>query len=696
MATAMRTSTLQTMGLGSPLEILRSGRLPVSAEAAVDEVFGPAGRRGSLVISGANGIVGAGKAMQLGARLEPFGVPVVALDFPGSPGGLAAKYPGLEAAFGRQQAARVMDNITQLNYDGSHLPSALALFQPRFLLEAIPELLEVKRAHYEVFRAAYPGIEIRSVTSGFPRAALGVSITHPAFPHEINKVWEVVEPETSAITRLLWALGLIPVPVSDHWSFVLDVIFCGLTLAALRYHRATNMPFWKIDKYVRKLLGPNPFRAHDAIGARGANFLTWSCLHHMAEQYGELFRPTATLDEHKDSGQNWYPPDHFRPLVNWSLAADELAELGAWILGPLVQMTSLMLHPRRSHLAQMNAISELCAQFSPGLLATIRQLGADGAMSTVERYHQLHPEAAASAWYPEALVAIESSEWQQLYVNAEHDGRVGVIGISRESYNRDVDAELNRAIDWLRAQGVDRVVVSGDFHLASQMVGADIGEFFPALRRAEEGVRISQAWSATARRLHDEFAVSVGLVTGKRCLGGFLELLMHCHYLVAVDSALLGMPEVTLPVIPGMEGCHWPFRKTLAEHWPRLLALLLEGKPVRAADTVGWLVDFAGPFQEALATAWQLVCGPATGLPRREVNAGALAGVTAAVPALPAAASPLGEAARAAIVGCVGGSCEVPLGEALAVQARHSGAFMASPHCANGTVGAAFKRTMSV
>ena len=39
-----------------------------------------------------------------------------------------------------------------------------------------------------------------------------------------------------------------------------------LTVSGLRYHRASNMPFWKIDKYVRREIGANPFRAHDAIG----------------------------------------------------------------------------------------------------------------------------------------------------------------------------------------------------------------------------------------------------------------------------------------------------------------------------------------------------------------------------------------------------------------------------------------------
>jgi len=256
MTTAMRPSTLETLGLGSVLDLIRKGRLPVSAGELVDRVFGAAPHRGAFVVSGANGIVGAGKTMQLGSRLEPFGVPIVALDFPGVSDGIGAQYPGLVRAFGADRAAAIMGNVIRLAYDGSHLPSQLDALSPRFLLEAVPENLEIKRAHYEVFRAAFPEIEIRSVTSGFPQSALGVGVAHPAFPHEINKIFEIVEPEPSEITQLLWALGLIPITVSDHWSFVLDVLFCGLTLAATRYHEVTNMSDAALRPPLRTLGGP--------------------------------------------------------------------------------------------------------------------------------------------------------------------------------------------------------------------------------------------------------------------------------------------------------------------------------------------------------------------------------------------------------------------------------------------------------
>ncbi|MCG3133353.1 MAG: hypothetical protein HMLKMBBP_00498 [Planctomycetes bacterium] len=691
---SMRQPTLETLGLGCVHDIFRRGALPADAGELVTRVFGPPGERGSLVISGASGIVGAGKAMQLGSRLQPYGVRVVALDFPGAPDGIGRQYPGLVQAMGRDGAARVMSNIVRLTYDGKTLPEELKTLRPRFLLEAIPEILEVKRAHYEVFRAAFPGIEIRSVTSGFPSSSLGVGIAHPAFPHEINKMWEVVEEKPSDVTKLLWALGMIPLPVGDHWSFVLDVLFCGVTHAGLGHHRRTNMPFWKIDKLVRKHVGANPFRAHDVIGAKGANFLTWSCLHHLAKEYGAVFEPTPELTERKETGQSWYPPDHFRPLVDWNLSGMEEKEFVFAVVGPLFQMASLMLHERRAHLSHMNAIGETCAQFRHGVLAMLRAEGPADARSVVATYHTMHPEAAQKAWHPEAFDRMDSPEWQQLYVNAEHDGTVGVITLSRESYNWDVDAELNRALDWLGSAGIRRVIVSHDFHLATQLVGADTADFFPALRDAAEGFKVSNAWTRTARRLWDEFDASVGFIGGKRCLGGMYELLMHCHHVVAVNDAQIGFPEVGLPVVPGMEGCHWPMRRVAAAERPKVLHALLSGASVRGKDAAGWLVDFAGPMDEALRTAWALASGTAAGPARRPLVEGALTDLPAPSAALPPADDPLVAAGRAAILDCVQRACGVSAAAAAELQSRISSEFMTTKSCRDGRVGSEAAKVM--
>jgi enoyl-CoA hydratase/carnithine racemase len=271
---------------------------------------------------------------------------------------------------------------------------------------------------------------------------------------------------------------------------------------------------------------------------------------------------------------------------------------------------------------------------------------------------------------------------------------VGVVTISRESYGWDVDRELNRALDWLKTAGIRPVIVTGDFHLSTQMVGADTAEFFPTLDSFDTGLAITQGWSRTARRLWDEFEVSVAFVPGKRCLGGMLELLMHCHYLVAVEDARFGWPEVTLPVVPGMEGCHWPLRRARRDDRPRLVRLLLTGEAVKARDAVGWLADAAVPMDEALRTVWSLANGRGA-LPRRPLEEGVLAGVPTDVSGIEPADSPGVAAGRAAIVACMTAACAVDATEALPLQARLAAEFLASAPCREGRVGAEAARVRS-
>jgi enoyl-CoA hydratase/carnithine racemase len=156
------------------------------------------------------------------------------------------------------------------------------------------------------------------------------------------------------------------------------------------------------------------------------------------------------------------------------------------------------------------------------------------------------------------------------------------------------------------------------------------------------------------------------------------------------------MPEVTLPVVPGMEGCHWPFRKSRPEDWPRVLHMLLSGEAVRAPDAAGWLVDYAGPVDQVLAMAWTMATGASGAPPRRSVEPGVLEGIPREVPGLALTSGPAGEAAVRAIVECVQGACASPLSEALELQARHSAEFMSGPGCRKGEIGAQYTKTMAV
>ena len=585
-----------------------------------------------------------------------------------------------------------MSNIIRINYDGQSLPEVLKNLRPKVLLEAIPENLELKKSHYDLFKREFPDILIRSVTSGFPASELGVGIAHPSYPHEINKIFELVEEEPSQFSKLLWALGLIPAKVSDDWSFVLDVYFCGLMQACIQFGIRTNTPFWKIDKYVKQILGPNPFKAHDAIGAKGSNFLTWSCLHHLGLKYGPLFKPADALTERKESGQNWYPANHHRPIVDWILDKEQVEELETIVYGSLIQMTTLMLHEKRADLSTMNLIGELCAQFTIGIPALIRRFGYEKSIEWVNKYHKLLPESARTEWYPETIRDLATVEWQHLYVNAEHDGEKGVIAISRESYNYDVDRELNLAIDWLHQEGIRKLIITSDFHYASQLVGADTTEFFPAITDVGIGEKISSDWSKTARRFYYEFDVAIGFLSGKRCMGGMLELFMHCHFLIASSQVKLAMPEVNLPVIPGMEGCHWALRKSDSNLRFHYIQMLLTGAQVSASKSIGYLVDYSGSFEECLQIVAGIIRDGEAKFPRRKLIESALVGLESELETFSWSENEILGSAQRKIAECMLESCSVSLEKALKVQARKSAEFMSDKLFRSGKIGKEFDK----
>ena len=132
-----------------------------------------------------------------------------------------------------------------------------------------------------------------------------------------------------------------------------------------------------------------------------------------------------------------------------------------------------------------------------------------------------------------------------------------------------VRAGLNEALTVLGARADVRAVV-----LAAEgstfCSGADIAEFSGPPKEAE--------YRDLFRRL-EQLPVPLVVALHGTVLGGGLELSLACHYRIAAPEARLGLPELTLGIIPGAGG---------TQRMPRLigveqtLELLFSGRPVSA------------------------------------------------------------------------------------------------------------------
>jgi len=161
-------------------------------------------------------------------------------------------------------------------------------------------------------------------------------------------------------------------------------------------------------------------------------------------------------------------------------------------------------------------------------------------------------------------------------------GDVGVITVANPPVNALSSAVrdgLLAAADEARRDTAARaVVLIGDGRTFP--AGADIGEF---------GKSISGAHPTAYHAAFETMDKPVVAAIHGTALGGGLELALACHYRIAVAGAKLGLPEVTLGVLPGGGGTQ---RLPRLVGLPRAMEMILEGKPVDAPTAQGaGLVD---------------------------------------------------------------------------------------------------------
>lgn len=99
--------------------------------------------------------------------------------------------------------------------------------------------------------------------------------------------------------------------------------------------------------------------------------------------------------------------------------------------------------------------------------------------------------------------------------------------------------------------------------------------------------------------------ITVAVIQGA-AMGGGLELALACDFRIAVKSAKLGMPEVTLGLIPGWGGVT---RLTKLVGAVRAKRLFLSGNPISGEEALQWgLVDEVGNSPEDLAHRLPAFC----------------------------------------------------------------------------------------
>lgn len=198
----------------------------------------------------------------------------------------------------------------------------------------------------------------------------------------------------------------------------------------------------------------------------------------------------------------------------------------------------------------------------------------------------------------------QATKYENLLV--ERDGPAGVITINRpkvlNALNADTLNELEKALRELDADRQIRGIVLTGAGEKSFVAGADIKELAPL--NGTDGVQKCKIGQRLLRFMESLSTPTIAAINGF-ALGGGCELALACDIRIASDNARIGLPEVSLGIIPGYGG---------TQRLPRIIGkglameMILTGTPVTAeeAHRIG-LVNRIVAQPQLLSTAKELV-----------------------------------------------------------------------------------------
>lgn len=164
------------------------------------------------------------------------------------------------------------------------------------------------------------------------------------------------------------------------------------------------------------------------------------------------------------------------------------------------------------------------------------------------------------------------------------DSGIGVLTINRpnqlNALNNQVFEELDSVLDEIESSKSIRALIITGAGEKAFVAGADIKEF------SDFNTQNAQELSLRGQRVFqriEELTIPVIAAINGYALGGGFELALSCHLRIASTNVLLGLPEVSLGLIPGYGGTQ-RLPKLIGK--AKALELILSGKFVKAEEAL--------------------------------------------------------------------------------------------------------------
>ena len=462
-----------------------------------------------------------------------------------------------------------------------------------FVIEAVPERMEIKQAVFTELDAVTPGHAIlASNTSSLSITEIGEATNRPDkvvgfhyfYPASVMPLIEVVEgDDTSAETvgvavNFAQAIRKQPITCAEVPGFVVNRILNSGISEIWREQEEKGLSIKRIDEGVgaASVVPMGPYFLVNLLGLD-------TVLHvaeHLRESYGDRFYVPKGMQRlvaegklgAKTGGDGVYTPAG-EPALEGDAEPDvdelvELLTLKTFVEACLVLQEGVATH-RDIDVGMMAGagLDPRRGLFPPFMKADLE--GLDVILERLESAAERHGERFAPPLVLRRLVAqgrLGQKSGQGFYPYAQPDdeqpgetvkletrGDVAIAWLGNGLMNSiapQVIVDLRAVWDKVEGSGVRALVIASSNPLLFS-AGADI-KAFTSMDEAG-GRELMETAHALLRSFERSGVATVAAVNGL-AFGGGCELAMACDVRIAAQSALFGQPEVKLGIIPGFGG----------------------------------------------------------------------------------------------------------------------------------------------
>lgn len=418
---------------------------------------------------------------------------------------------------------------------------------------------------------------VTSLAQGFPRPGRFAGL-HFFYPAAVNRLVEIIGGESTSretlaeLEHFAYRLNKIPILAADRAGFCVNRYFVPYLNEATRIAEEGAASLGTIEEAGREMFGATlgPFELMNVTGIPIAYHSETS----LYRAFGPAYAPSKLLEQQFRSGQPW-------AWKGTPVEPEKKEAVRRRLIGLTIGIATSLVEEGVATAESTDRGATVGLRRKWGPFAQLNSAGLPEALALVEEYAKQWPGNFPVAADLRERAKRGDRRWPLARVKLAWDGPVAWVLLDRPEVLNSLDTELLEQLESVfRTLESDRslraVVLAGSSPVFA--AGADIEEM--AGKTLAEGIEFGFLGQRVAERI-ERFPVPVIALVEGYALGGGLELALAADFIVAAEGSVLGLPEVTVGIHPGMGGAT-RLTRLIGRANTKLLAYT--GTPIRAEE----------------------------------------------------------------------------------------------------------------